>query len=494
MIKWNVLAPILVYVAGMIVIGYYANKKKGPAKNFLEGFFLGGRNLGPILLAFTMAATAVSASHFLGAPGMVYKVGFGFFLVGLCQFPLLFYCLGALGKKMSIIARRINAITITDIFRARFENHVLTIGSALAIIVFITVAMSAQIIGGARIIESLTGLPYLWGLLIFLPIIVIYIAIGGFMGDVWTDLIQGAIMVAGSVLLLILTVVKGGGLANMTMTIAGTNPQLLALPGPMGMTPLFLFSFFLLFGLGVLAYPPMTVRAMVFKDSRSMHRAIIIGSFIMLFFVILLPLVGFLGRYYFPNIDVPDKIIPSVVMKVFPAWLGGIFLTVPLAAGMSTIDSMFLVIVASIVRDIFQNYIKPNASEKLLSRMSYVLTFAVAVVIFLLAYTPPKLLVMIVIFAGAGVGVSVFMPLIFGLYWRRATGWGAACSFLGGLISYILLEKFVTKPLGMIPYVPSLGISIILMIVVSLLTKKPKVETISLFWGSTPFSSLKKNT
>ncbi len=483
---WQMLAPIFIYLAILMGVGYYSRVTAPKSKTFAEGYFLGGRSLGPFLLVFTMTASLASVGTFIGAPGLIYSVGAGFLIAGLAQLPVIMYSLGALGKKIAIVSRRIDAVTLTDLFKARYQNDAVVIGSALAMIIFIVVYMMAQIVGGTRIIEAITGLPYTWGLVIFFVVVVTYTVLGGFRAVAITDLLQGLIMMVGAVVLVVIVVAKSGGLGVLSATVIETTPHLFTLPGPMNMTPLYFISFFMLFGIGVIGMPTMVLRSMAYKDSKSMHQAILMGIVVMTLFTVPMGLMGLFARVHFPALAVPDMAVPSMVLEFLPPWFAGVFMTVPLVAVMSTIDAMLLIVCSSIVIDIIRNYIKPKASDESIKKMSYLFTFLIAIVVFVFALSPPALVQMVVIYAVGGLIAAFFVPLLFGLYWRRANGWGAACSLFGGMVSYILLEIFANRPLGMHTITSSLIISIVLMIVVSLLTAKPSAETINLFWGSAP--------
>ncbi len=483
---WRMITPILIYLAILMGVGFYAKLTAPKAKNFEEGFFLGGRSLGPFLLVFTMTASLSSVGGFIGTPGLVYTFGAGFFIVFMAQIPVIMYSLGALGKKIAIVARRVNAVTLTDLFKARYQNDAVVIGSALAMIIFIVVYMMAQIVGGTRIVEAITGLPYNWGLLIFFVAVVSYTTVGGFRAVAITDLLQGATMMFGALFLIIIVIVRSGGMSALSTTLIQTAPELLTLPGPVNMNPLYFFSFFILFGIGVIGMPTMIIRSMAYKDSKSMHQAIKMGVIVMTLFSVPMALVGLFARVHFPALAVPDMAVPSMVIEFLPPWFAGLFMTVPLVAVMSTVDAFLLIVCSSIVIDIIRNYIKPAASETSIKKMTYFFTLFIALIVFLLATSPPALIQMVVIYAVGGLIAAFLVPLLFGLYWRRATGWGAASALFGGMGSYILLEIFANRPLGMHTIVTSLGISILLMIIVSLLTPKPSAETIRLFWGAAP--------
>ena len=152
----------------------------GPGTSFLSDYFLGGRELGGFVLAMTMVATYGSASSFLGGPGTAYTVGFGWIFLAMAQVVTGYFVLLILGKKFSILARKYNAVTIIDFLKARYNSPAVAILSAIAIIIFLFSAMTAQWVGGGRLIESLTGLQYTTSLFIFAVSVLVYVVVGGF--------------------------------------------------------------------------------------------------------------------------------------------------------------------------------------------------------------------------------------------------------------------------------------------------------------------------
>src|SRR5690606_41500718 len=128
----------------------------------------------------TMMATYGSASSFIGGPGVAYNTGLGWVLLAMAQLPAGYFVLMVLGKKFAIVARRIEAITLIDFLKKRYDSHTIVILSAISIIIFLFASMTAQWVGGARLIESLTGLSYTNALLIFAVAVLAYVIIGGF--------------------------------------------------------------------------------------------------------------------------------------------------------------------------------------------------------------------------------------------------------------------------------------------------------------------------
>ena len=483
--KWGIIIPIIIYLIATFLVGAYFHRYlKDTTGTFQESFFVGDRSLGPVVLVLTMLASSVSAGTFIGAPGLAYDVGFGWVLAVMGQTTAGICMLGILGKKFAIIARKIKAVTMTDLFFARYRSPAVVIGTAVGIVIFIGAYMVAQFAGGALIVQSVTGLPYQAGIFIFAGGVVGYTAYGGFRAVAITDAIQGIFMILGGVLLWIGFMATTDGFSAVMDQLATQQPELLTLPGPGNITPTVLFSYFLLFGIAAIGLPHAANRGMTYRDSRTMHQAVMMSAIVMVLFTFFFATLGPAMRVIYPNIESSDIVLPRFIADTFPGWLAGIVLAAPLSAVMSTVSSMLLVASGAVVKDVYLNYVNPEASERRISSLSYVATLVIGVAVMLVALTPPDYVQFVVVFALGGLQSMFIAPTVFGLFWKRATKWGAIASMYLGLVSYLVLEIFFPDLFGdIVNLVPALTLSIVAMVVVSLLTPKPSQDIIRLFWG-----------
>ncbi|MDE4085776.1 sodium/pantothenate symporter [Planococcus maritimus] len=441
--NYSVLIPMIVFLIIIFFIGYWSSRKLAGSSNFISDYFLGGRELGGFVLAMTMVATYGSASSFLGGPGTAYTMGFGWVLLAMTQVVTGYFVLMILGKKYAIMARRYNAVTMIDFLKARYNSTAVVLLSALSIIIFLFSAMAAQWIGGARLIESLTGLSYQSALFLFAVSVLVYVTIGGFRAVALTDAVQGAVMLIGTLILLVAVIISGGGISNIMQDLINENPNLVTPYGAEGnLSAAYVSSFWILVGVGVVGLPQIAVRAMSYKNARSMHRALIIGTIVTGFIMLNMHLIGVFARPILPGIEVGDKVIPLIALETLPPWVAGIVLAAPMAAIMSTVDSLLLLVSSSIVKDVYLNYIKPDASLKTIKRMSFGVTGILGVIVFLLALDPPDLLIFLNLFAFGGLEAAFIWPIVLGLYWKWGNKYGAIASMATGIISYIALHFY----------------------------------------------------
>lgn len=492
--KFLIILPIVLYLALNLFLGILVSRgaAKENAKNgFINNYFIGGRSMGGLVLAMTLIATYTSASSFIGGPGIAYSVGLSWVLVAVTQVPTAFLTLGILGKKLAIISRKINAVTVTDYLSKRYKSSAVVILASVALVVFFIVTMVAQFIGGAVLFKTITGYSYIVGLILFGTIVIFYTTIGGFKAVVVTDTLQGIIMVMGTALILYFIVKAGGGMDSVATTLNQVNPNWSTPMNGDHFSKGYIISFWVLVGVGTLGLPQNTVRAMGFKDSKSMHNAMIYGTIVFFILMVGMLLAGVLSAAVLPaGIQNLDTVIPTLVIKIMPPVLAGLFLAAPLAAVMSTVSSMLILSSAAIVKDIYMNYIMKEKVtennkdfEKTVSRISLGSTAIIGIIVFVLAIQPPDLLTFINLFAFGGLEAAFFCPVVFGLYWKRSNAMGAIFSMIFGVASFIII--YVTKfaPWGLQPIVPALLISIIAFIIGSYIGKKPDEETIELFYG-----------
>ena len=481
--------PLAAYLLLTLLLAVWVQRraKSGASRNIVEEYFIGGRSMGGFVLAMTIIASYTSASSFVGGPGVAYSLGLAWVLLAMIQVPTTFLTLGVLGKRFAIIGRRLGAVTITDFLYARYRSDVVVILCSMALLVFFAASMVAQFIGGARLFQAVTGYPYEVGLILFGVTVVVYTAVGGFRAVVLTDALQGVVMVVASVVVFMAVLEAGGGMEQSIQTLKAIDPGLITPSGAGGQVPApMLFSFWVLVGLGILGLPQTTQRCFGYKDSRSMHNAMVMGTLIIGFLLLFMHLAGVLGRAVMPGLSSGDLIIPSLILEFLPPFWAGVFVAGPLAAIMSTVDTMLLLVSAAIIKDLYIRYsLKNDASRispKKLARMSFGCTVAAGLLVFAASFNPPELLVWINLFAFGGLEAVFLWPIILGLYWKRANAAGAVFSILIGLTVFIFLSVFKVPLGGVHAIIPTLAFSFVAFVAGTHFGEPVSPEIRRLFW------------
>lgn len=477
------LIPIVIYLFAMLGIAWKVNKiKHSENVNFTEEYYIGSRGMGGLVLAMTIIATYVGASSFIGGPGVAYNLGLGWVLLACIQVPTAFFTLGMLGKKLAIISRRIGGVTIIDLLRARYKSDIVVILSSITMLVFFIGTIVAQFVGGGRLFESVTGYPYVVGLTIFSVVVICYTTFGGFRAVALTDAVQGIVMLLATAVLFFVVLEKGNGMENIMRKVAEINPELLTPSSGGNIGKPFIMSFWMLVGIGVLGMPATAVRCMGFKDTKAMHRAMVIGTSVVGILMLGMHLVGVMGLAIEPNVDVGDKIIPILALKNLNPILAGIFIGGPLAAIMSTVDSLLILTSATIVKDLYLHYIDKDASTEKIKKLSLMISLGFGILVFILALNPPNLLVWINLFALAGQEAAFFCPIVFGVYWKRANATGAIAAMIFGVTTYLYFIVCKVNIYGMHQIVPVIILTVIVFIIGSLVGEKTDEETLKTFF------------
>ncbi|GAA0469825.1 MULTISPECIES: sodium/pantothenate symporter [Tatumella] len=459
----KILIPLLAYLLIVAAISLFAvYQQKRATGTFLNEYFLGGRTLGGFLLAMTLTTAYISASSFVGGPGAAYKYGLGWIFLAMVQVPAVWLSLGVLGKKFAILARRYNAVTLNDILYAHFRSSLVVWLASITLLLAFIAVMTVQFIGGARLLETVAGVPYSQGLLTFGGVIALYTALGGFRASVLNDAMQGIVMLAGTFLLLFAVIHAAGGPAHAVATLKQINPQLIDPRGAGNIiTGPLLVSFTVLVCFGVLGLPNTAIRSMSYRDSKAVHRGIFIGTLVMTLLMLGMHLAGALGRAVIPDLHIPDLVIPTLMIKVLPPFAAGIFLAAPMAAIMSNVNAHLLQASATLIKDLYLRVLPQRAgNERHLRRLSTLLTLGLGVLMILTAWRPPDMLIWMNLLAFGALETVFLWPLLLGLYWQSANATGAVSSMLCGAVSYTLLASFDIHWWNFHPIVPSLLLSL----------------------------------
>ncbi|MBE9591409.1 sodium/pantothenate symporter [Moraxella sp. K127] len=463
----QILIPLVLYLFFVFGVAWYAYQKRKTG-GFLNEYYVGSRSMGGFVLAMTTVATYVSASSFIGGPGAAYKFGLGWVLLSMIQVPAIWLTLGTLGKKFAMFARQTGSITINDLLFARYQNKVVVWLACVSLLLAFFGMMVVQFIGAGRLLETTLGLPYEWSIGVFALVIGLYTFIGGFRAVVLTDTVQGLVMLIGTMLLLGATLVATGGMDNAMTTLHAIDPRLLTPTGVDDkLSATFMLSFWVLVCFGLIGLPHTAVRAMAYKDSRSLHRGILVGTVVMTVLVLGMHLAGVLARAVVPELDVPDKVIPTLMMTVLPPFVAGIFLAAPMAAIMSSIDSMLIQSSSTLIKDLYLS-IKPDAihNEAKIKRYSTTLTLGFTVILAVVAMlNPPDMLIWLNLLSFGGLEATFLWVLVFGLYYKKANATGAIWSMVAGLTSYVIIAYFKIALWDLHAVVPALAIGLVAFLV-----------------------------
>lgn len=485
------LLPVFIFLVFLLAVSLKIQKDSAGerATNFAKDYFIGGRTLGGFVLAMTTAATYSSVSTFVGGPGMAWIIGYGWLYMAMVQVVVIFLVLGVFGKKIALVAHKIDAVTVIDVLRARYHSDLLANFAALVTVAFFAATMVAQFVGAAKLFEAVTGFSYFTGLTMFGVIVVLYTTVGGFKGVAVTDAFCAIAMIVGVCLLFGCMMSAGGGYTKIMADMAASHPNMLE-PFSAGKMPMSLYiSQWLLVGICTLSLPQSVVRGISYKDTKSLHRAMLIGTVVIGIMTLVATSIGIFAKGILTQelsaYGTIDNITPRTIVECMSPFWAGVCIIGPVAATISTVSSLLLTASGSIVKDVYMNIRaaqgKPlaNASIKKLSLLG---TIIIGFAVYFISIAPPSVIWKINMFAFGGLETAYFWVLIFGLFWNKANKTGALFAMFGGVIIYCVSMLLKFKLFDLHQIVLGVGGSLILFLIGNALGKEPDEATQQLFF------------
>lgn len=485
-----ILIAIAIYLILMVVIGVMCSKKN----NNVDDFYLGGRQLGPLVTAMSAEASDMSGWLLMGLPGLAYLCGIAeasWTAIGLAIGTYLNWLVVA--KRLRNYSSKIGAITIPEFFSRRFKDNtnILMCASALLIIIFFIPYTASGFSTCGKLFSTLFGIDYHLAIIISAIVIVLYTALGGFLAASTTDFIQSIIMSVALVVVLGFGISVAGGW-DAVMENAKSIPHYLSLTsttdGKGGIVDFGGMSIIstLAWGLGYFGMPHILLRFMAIEDPKKMKISRRVASVWVVIAMSVAIVIGIVGLGM-------SKVEPTLVLKdsetiivaiadllseygVIFALLAGVILAGILASTMSTADSQLLAAASAISNDIMVGAFKLKVSEKAKMVAARATVIIIAVLGIFFAWDPESSVFRIVSFAWAGFGSSFGPVMLFALFWKRTNKWGAMAGMISGGITVIAWHYAQGGLFDLYELLPAFLVSCIFIVVVSLATGKPSKE------------------
>ncbi|MFP4170626.1 MAG: sodium:solute symporter [Methanomassiliicoccales archaeon] len=487
-------AVTAVYIVVIMYLGYLGYKKTQEE----EDFMVCGRKIHPVVLAFSYGATFISTSAIVGFGGMAAHLGMGLIWLTVLNIGVgIIIAFIIFGRRTRDIGCRLKAVTFPDLLGKCYRSGFMQSITGLIILVGMPLYTAAILISGARFIENTMAIQYDMALIGFVLIVAVYVIAGGLIAVMYSDALQGGIMMVGMVILLVSTYLILGGVETANADLVSLSPLVpsgLASAGHTGWasmpelgSPIWLnmiTTIVLGVGIGVLAQPQLVVRFMTVKDSRSLDKAVFVGGPFILLMTGVAFTVGALTNVYFMreegllateaaggNID---SIIPMFINSSMPDAFVVVFMLALLAAAMSTLSSLFHTMGTSAGYDLWRNvrhlrffsFLEANMSRlgrpltikgkelpKKNYRASQIGTGFMILVSIVIAYLMPGSIIARATAMFFGLCASAFLPAYaHALYSRKPSTWAAKASLAVGAVTWFTWTAFVhvaeSAPLG----------------------------------------------
>ncbi|WP_257351658.1 sodium/proline symporter PutP [Pseudalkalibacillus decolorationis] len=471
------LIAIIIYLVGMLLIGWYAYKRTSN----LTDYMLGGRSLGPAVTALSAGAADMSGWLLMGLPGAIYVAGLDavWIAVGLTIGAYLNWLFVA-PRLRSYTQVSNDSITIPSYLDSRLKDNskILRIVSGIIILIFFTFYVSSGMVAGGVFFESSFGLDYHAGLIIVSAVVIAYTLFGGFLAVSYTDFVQGLIMFLALILVPIFGIFLTGGFAETGESILNVDPTMLSLVS--GATTAGIISA-VAWGLGYFGQPHIIVRFMAIKTVKETKQARRIGIGWMIISLLGAIATALVGIAYFQQnpgetlVD-PEAIFIALGQVTFHPFIAGIMLAAVLAAIMSTISSQLIVTSSALIEDLYKAVFKSNATDARYVFLGRISILFVSIIAMIFAWTKNNTILDLVGFAWAGFGAAFGPIILLSLYWRKITGIGALVGMVVGAVTVMVWGNSEALSGMLYEIVPGFVLCLIVTVIVSLATYKPNAE------------------
>ena len=494
-----ILCTILAYMCVLLGVGFY-NAKKNKSS---EDFYLGGRKMGPLVVAMSAEASDMSSWLLMGLPGVAYLTGVAdafWTAAGLALGTYLNWLI--VSRRLRRYSQHLGAITVPGFLAKRFHDkkNIITAISALMIVAFFVPYVASGFAACGKLFNSLFGMEYMTGVILFAVIIIIYTIIGGFASVATNDLIQSIVMSVALISITVFGVSKAGGFGAVI-----DNAK--SLEGYFALTathdaannaavdyPFLTIISTMAWGIGYFGMPHILVRFMSIEDEKKLvlsRRIASVWVVIAMGVAIFIGIVG-LGMTNVGSLEVladPERVIIAISTLlsengVLAAILAGVILAGILAATMSTADSQLLVAASGVSENIVQDFFGKKLTEKQSLLVARGTILVISIIGVFLASDPNSSVFGIVSFAWAGFGGAFAAVMICALFWKRTTLPAAIAGIVSGGVMVFVWE-YGLSPMGGVwaiyELLPAFLVSLAVIIVVSLCTKAPSQEIVEEF-------------
>ncbi len=478
-----VIIMFAIYIAIMLLIGWFGYR----STQDLSDYILGGRKLGPFVVALAAGASDMSGWLLMGLPGAIYTEGISasWIAIGLIIGAYLNWLFVA--PRLRVYTERSgDALTLPDYFSNRFNDrsNILRIVSAVVILVFFTLYCASGVVAGARLFESMFGMSYTTALWLGAFCTIAYVFIGGFLAVSWTDTVQASLMFTALVLTPLFIINDVGGMGQAVSVAQQVNVNSVNMFS--GVSAIGIVSA-LAWGLGYFGQPHILVRFMAADSVKTIPNARRIGMTWMILCLAGAVAVGFFGISYFEANPAQaggvqanaERVFIELAIILFSPWVSGVLLAAILAAVMSTLSAQLLVCSSSLTQDIYKTFIKKDASDTQLVWFGRFMVLAVALIAIYLASNPDSRVLSMVSYAWAGFGAAFGPVVLLSLIWSRMTRGGALAGMVTGAVVVLLWNHYGW--FGLYEIVPGFILASLAIYVVSIMGQEPDRSSTELF-------------
>ncbi len=482
-----ILGSVALYMLMCIGVGLWAMRRTKST----EDFFMAGRSLGILVTSVAVFSSTMSGFGFVGGPGLVYRMGMSSLWMVVCTtigFAVSFHLIAT---RIRLFAELKNSISLPDAVGSRYGSRSTSFWTAVAILLGVLGYLGTQILAMATVLKSLLddslggslpteGIPLEACVALSSAVLVFYCVTGGIIASVYTDVVQGVMMVVAAVLVCLATMsAVEGGFRGMSETLVRDDPASIGPWGTLGMIGC--LSWYFVFALGGAGQPHVITKMMMtkrVKDIRLMLPLSITGyTFTALLWISIgLAMRALVIQGNHPDLTEADAAAPQFLQYYTHPILAGLVFAGLLAAIMSTADSFLNIGAAAIVHDIPRALRGRSLKRELL--WARIATLLLAVFASLFALYSGEGLVGLLGAYGWGIFAAAIMPTVaIGFNWKRATPLAANVAIITSLaVNFGMMSLGWKLPYGFNAGAFALLLSLTLFVGISLASPPPKLD------------------
>lgn len=465
------MAWYLVWLVGYMALVYAVGIAVGRRIKTSAQYLLAESNLGFFPIAGTIFSTSAGAAYILGGTGKGFQIGisWGFMLSAATIFSILAAVF--LGPTI----RRLKLYTLPDLFVRRYGKISGIVPSAIIAFAYMVPTLGLQLVGIAAILGPVFHVPLFWGIMIAIILTTGFTLIGGFTSVAWTDAIQSIIIIGGLIVLMVLGVHRVGGWSHLLSSVPPTHLT------PRGNLPLSGFvNFAVIFGPFYAVWQTTWQRLAAAKDEKTAVLAVSSGWVACWVFGFTSIFIGIAATQLFPPDTRPDLVYTKFMKEIFHPALGGLFLVALFSALLTGASSWMISGASNIAKDLYQGWVKPEASDKEILRVSKYSVLLIAILGIIVALAVRDIIT-IYTYALSFTAITIFFPVMGAMFWRRTSKMGVLVSVFGSLI-FAIIWIIAGRPFGLHEIIPGMLLSLILLVVTSLRTNHSPEEDVTAYF------------
>jgi len=471
-----------------VLISYAAKRQLADE---VSDYVVASRNLGWLVVTFTMYASVLSGVGMAGIPGTAYTVGVPFVVTVLMGHTIALVLLWYFGPRIWILGKEYRYTTPGDLLGDYYQSDTVRVYTVIASILFNIAYIVAQLLAGGVLLNVLSGnmISFELGVLIITVIVMVHVASSGLRGIAWLDLFNGLFILLLLFVFGVTILITTGGPNSLLEGLGPLKKSFITTPGTVGVfTPAHIFGIFIGLSIGTIVLSPSAWIRIYSARSKTYFAKISVLMLILWFFTHIMGtyLIGSYGRLVMPDVENPDFLSSLLAFKVMPVFLAALFLIAILAAIISTTDTYMHTLSATVVRDFVRAVLWPEMDQSQEIRLNRAVMAIMAIGAIFLALLNPVLITPLAIFGG-GITVQLLPPLVGAVTWSRASTQAAIVSPLVGMALTLVWELGILPNPVPVSILPGLAtaffINLFLFVLISYLTRPQSPEQVEKFHG-----------